>query len=126
MQMITKRALENLQAFILQPDGYHSSMMVTIPSLHDVLGYEAQNNGGKYSTTVLGVCRWLSDRAVLVLKRLAVHSAPPLIQEPIWKPPDWRKVSIRCCDRNRMLIARIMTDWKLLWYATDPSPAKIS
>ena len=126
MQMITKRALENLQAFIAQPDNYHSSMLVTIPSLHDVLKYEARSNAGKYSMTVLGVCRWLSDRAVSVLHRLVVHSAPPLIQEPLWKPPDWRNVSIRCCDHIRILITRIMTDRKLLWYATDPSPAKIS
>jgi hypothetical protein len=94
MQMITKHALEDLQAFITQPDAYHASMLVTIPSLYDVLKYETRNKAGKYSNTVLGVCRWLSDRAVAVLERLVVHSAPPLIQESTGQLTDWRNVSM--------------------------------
>jgi hypothetical protein len=87
--MITKRALESLQAFITQLDNYHVSMMVMIPSLYGVLKYKARSNAGKYSNTMLGVCRWLSDWAALVLQRLVVHSVPPLIQKPIGEQADW-------------------------------------
>lgn len=93
LQMATRPALVELSRFLLQPNSTNASRLVCIPTLHDVVRYEASRLNGKYPSTVLGVCKWVYERAREVLSMQTVDDLPPAFQGPADEAyEDWRTV----------------------------------
>jgi hypothetical protein len=88
--MINRPALAALGLFNQDPTTFNASLLVCIPTLYDVLKYEEQLNGLAYSAMLLGVCKWLHERASTVLQKLIVHGVPPVYS--VTYETDWRKV----------------------------------
>jgi hypothetical protein len=90
MQLITRPALRDLAIFIAEPSVRNASRVVSIPVLYDILKHEEQN--GQYPATIRQVCKWLHDRAALVLQLLIIHGIPPSDPTAVEMGGDWRKV----------------------------------
>lgn len=92
--MATRPALVDLSQFLLEPSTVNASKLVSIPTLYDILRYEERISNGRYSSTVLGLCTWIYNRAREVLRELTVDTEiPPTfngVAENAYE--DWHKV----------------------------------
>jgi hypothetical protein len=92
MQMLNRRALEELSVFNLEPTVQSASRLLLVPSLYNVLMFEASK--GRFSSALLAVCKWIGSRGEEVLKKLIIHSSPPVERSALDCGGGWKVVCI--------------------------------
>lgn len=93
LQMVTRPSLKLLSSFVGHPTNENASLLVIIPAIYNVLRLE-EKRGRAYPSDLLGVCRWLVERANVVLAAVVIHPAPLVDKEIDTGNMDWREVGI--------------------------------
>jgi hypothetical protein len=91
--MVPRPSLKLLSSFVGHPTNENASSLVIIPAIYNVLRLE-EKPGRAYPSDLLGVCRWLAERANEVLASLIIHPAPPVDNNMDGGNISWRQVSI--------------------------------
>jgi hypothetical protein len=83
-----------LDEFLLDPSPFNASRLISIPSLYHVLKIERPGEGA-YPWPILGLARWIRNRARLVLQYLVDHGATLSMDPEVMSERDrWQEVSI--------------------------------
>lgn len=98
MQTLNLSGLEALNKFLLRPTHSTANLLQCCPVLFRMVEHEFCAHG-KYSSETLGVCAWMYQRALEVLKSLWTMNTKPLNEAcvsentergEVW---DWEEVS---------------------------------
>ncbi|KAF8058233.1 hypothetical protein FPV67DRAFT_1428379, partial [Lyophyllum atratum] len=91
LQMLNKKALDELTNFNANPCSTAASQMIDCPVLLGVLKY----HGAPYPEAVLGLCRWLLHRGLEVYNQVMKQSSHNSLETVPIKEGDWRETG--CC-----------------------------
>lgn len=95
LQLAIRPALSDLDRFNRNPTRRNATMLVKIPTLYDVLKYEnsrVDDDQSTYSETLRGVCIFLHERGIRVLKQITVHTTETHHMDIQEGKRDWEKV----------------------------------
>lgn len=112
-----------LNDFLLDPTPFNASRLISIPCLYHVLKIE-QPSEGPYPQPILGVARWIYNRARQVLQNLVDRGAKLRVDpEVVVEADKWREVSMGDCRLR--IVTHIKSDWNLLQLTSNSSPANL-
>ncbi|KAJ7574366.1 hypothetical protein C8J56DRAFT_803143 [Mycena floridula] len=94
LQMITRPALLKLAAFIEEPCKEKATDLLLIPALMHALERE-HNDHGEYGDEMIGLCRWLYERASGVFTKLTNNHEGPMPDEQKLVEEPWEQTG--CC-----------------------------
>lgn len=80
------------------PTKENASTLALIPALYNVLRYE-EKRAKTYPPDLLGMCRWLVERANGVLLALSLHPIPDVDEDINPADEDWRQVNPHLLSR---------------------------
>lgn len=91
LQMVTISSRKHLEDFIESPSPRTVSPLITIPALYRAVTFENHHHG-QCSTTLIAICRWISNEAKHVLESVRLETAPGVDATAMGLSDDWRKV----------------------------------
>ena len=94
LQMVTRSSRKLLEEFVKNPSPKTVSPLVVIPAIYRVLLFDSDHHAKPYSASLVAICKWIVDRAKMVLESLVVDAAPGMDITAMSPSNDWRKVCL--------------------------------